>query len=55
MTGAQVSYLKWLCEQLDESGDFGPSLTNAGAPKRIDAIKSKLDQKRQMTPSATAL
>jgi hypothetical protein len=47
MTGAQESYLKTLTEQLGEAGEFSQSLTKAEASKRIDALKAKLEQRRQ--------
>jgi DUF3072 family protein len=47
MTGAQASYLKTLTEQLGEAGEFSQSLTKAEASKRIDALKAKLEQRRQ--------
>lgn len=37
MTDAQASYLKTLCEEAGE--EFDPSLTKAGASKRIDALQ----------------
>jgi hypothetical protein len=46
MTGAQASYLKTLSEQLGEPDAFSQSLTKAEASKRIDALKSRLEQKR---------
>lgn len=39
MTGAQVSYLKTLCEEAEEP--FEPNLTKAEASKRIDALQAK--------------
>jgi hypothetical protein len=47
MTGAQASYLKTLSEQLGEPDEFSQSLTKAEASKRIDALKSRLERKRQ--------
>ena len=47
MTGAQASYLKTLSEQLGDADAFSQSLTKAEASKRIDALKSKLEQKRK--------
>jgi hypothetical protein len=46
MTGAQASYLKTLSEQLGEPDEFSQSLTKAEASKRIDTLKSRLEQKR---------
>jgi hypothetical protein len=50
MTGAQASYLKTLTEQLGEQDEFSQSLTKAEASKRIDALKSKLERKRDAEP-----
>ena len=47
MTGAQASYLKTLSEQVGDSDAFDDSLTKAEASKRIDALKSRLERKRQ--------
>ena len=47
MTGAQASYLKTLTEQVGDEDEFDESLTKAEASKRIDALKSRLDEKRQ--------
>jgi hypothetical protein len=47
MTGAQASYLKTLSEQLGQPDVFSQSLTKAEASKRIDGLKSRLEQKRQ--------
>jgi hypothetical protein len=47
MTGAQASYLKTLTEQLGVPAEFSQSLTKAGASKRIDALKSRLEEARE--------
>jgi hypothetical protein len=47
MTGAQASYLKTLSEQVGDSDAFDDSLTKAEASKRIDALRSRLERKRQ--------
>jgi hypothetical protein len=47
MTGAQASYLKTLTEQVGDEDEFDESLTKAEASKRIDALKSRLEEKRQ--------
>jgi hypothetical protein len=47
MTGAQASYLKTLTEQVGDEDQFDQSLTKAEASKRIDALKSRLEEKRQ--------
>jgi len=39
MTGAQVSYLKTLCEEAGE--EFDPSLTKAEASKRINELQAQ--------------
>ena len=39
MTGAQMSYLKTLCEEAGE--EFDPELTKAEASKRIDALQDE--------------
>ena len=39
MTGAQMSYLKTLCEEAGEA--FDPGLSKAEASKRIDALQDK--------------
>ncbi len=39
MTGAQASYLQTLCEEAGVA--FDPSLTKAGASKRIDELRHK--------------
>ena len=46
MTGAQASYLKTLTEQVGDEDQFDQSLTKAEASKRIDALKSRLEEKR---------
>jgi hypothetical protein len=47
MTGAQASYLKTLTEQIGDEDQFDRFLTKAEASKPIDALKSRLEQKRQ--------
>ena len=46
MTGAQASYLKTLTEQVGDEDQFDESLTKAEASKRIDGLKSRLEEKR---------
>ena len=46
MTGAQASYLKTLTEQVGDEDQFDELLTKAEASKRIDALKSRLEEKR---------
>jgi hypothetical protein len=47
MTGAQASYLKTLSEQVGDADAFSHDLTKAEASKRIDSLKSRLEQNRQ--------
>ncbi len=47
MTGAQSSYLKTLSEQAHDTA-FEEGLTKAEASKRIDALKAKIEQIRQV-------
>jgi Protein of unknown function (DUF3072) len=47
MMGAQASYLKTLTEQVGDENEFDESLTKAKASKRIDALKSRLEERRQ--------
>ena len=42
MTGAQASYLKTLCEEVDDPDAFDQNLTKAEASKRIDELKEEL-------------
>jgi hypothetical protein len=48
MTGAQASYLKTLSEELGQPEEFSQSLTKAEASKRIDALKSNLERRREV-------
>jgi hypothetical protein len=43
MTGAQMSYLKTLSEEVGEPEAFAEDLTKAEASKRIDALKARRD------------
>jgi hypothetical protein len=47
MTGAQASYLKTLSEEAGDPDAFDETLTKADASRRIDALKSRRDQRRQ--------
>ena len=42
MTGTQASYLKTLCEEVDDPDAFDQNLTKAEASKRIDELKEEL-------------
>jgi hypothetical protein len=42
MTGAQASYLKTLCEEVQEPGAFHEGLSKSEAERRIFALKEKL-------------
>jgi hypothetical protein len=44
MTGAQASYLKTLAEQTNMPEAFDANLTKAEASKRIDHLKTAVDQ-----------